>query len=116
MARHNRLGQGVDQYGFRYTIGYPPDWLDRVRVTRRLPSGRQSTRTLFRNPARKPRAEATGLMRATITSEEQDLEVAVRFGTGSGRVNEIEVHWQSPARPSDGMDRVSFRLTGFPRV
>ena len=116
MARHNRLGQGVDQYGFKYRISYPPDWLDRVRVTRRLASGRQSTRTLFRNPARRPRGEVSGVVRATITSEEQDLEVAVSFGAGSGRVKEVEVHWQNPAGPADEMDRVSFRLTGFPGV
>lgn len=106
----------MDQYGFKYRISYPPDWLDRIRVTRRLPSGRQSTRTLFRNPARKPLGEVGGLMRTTITSEDQDLEVAVSFGTGSGRVNEIEVHWHNSAGPADEMDRVGFRLTGFPAV
>ena len=116
MARHNRLGHGVDQFGFKYSIHYPPDWLDRIRVTRRLPSGRQSTRTLFRNPARKPLGEVRGLMRTTITSEDQDLEVAVSFGTGSGRVNQIEVHWQNSAGLVDEMDRISFRLTGFPAV
>lgn len=55
-------------------------------------------------------------MRTTITSEDQDLEVAVSFGTGSGCVNEIEVHWHNSAGPADEMDRVSFRLTGFPAV
>ncbi len=116
MARHNRLGHGVDQFGFKYSISYPPDWLDRIRVTRRLPSGRQSTRTLFRNPARKPLGEIGGFTRTTITSGDQDLEVAVSFGTGRGRVNEIEVHWHSSADPPNATDRVSFRLTGFPAV
>ena len=104
----------MDQYGWQYRISYPPDWLDRIRVTRRLPSGRQSTRTLFRNPARKPLGEVSGVMRTTITSEEQGLEVMVSFGTGSGRVNEVVVEWQNSAGPADGMDRVRFRLTGFP--
>lgn len=116
MARHNRQGRGVDQYGLQYRISYPPDWLDRIRVTRRLPSGRQSTRTLFRNPARKPVGEVSSVVRTTITSEEQGLEVTVSFGTGYGRVNEVEVQWQDPAGPPDQMDRVSFRLTGFPPV
>ena len=116
MSRHNRDATGTDQLGFRYRISYPPDWLDRIRVTRRLPSGRQSTRTLFRNPARKPLGEVGGLTRTTISSEDQDLEVAVSFGTGSGRVNEIEVHWQNSAGLVDEMDRISFRLTGFPAV
>ena len=113
MARHNRQGRGVDQYGHAYRISYPPDWLDRIRVTRRLPSGRQSTRTLFVNPARKPQGDARGLIRTTIESAEQGLEVAVAFRTASGRVNEIEVHWQDASGPADGMGQVSFRLTGF---
>ena len=116
MARHNRQGQGVDQYGFTYRISYPPDWLDRMRITRRLPSGRQSTRTLFRNPARKPQAAVRGLIRTTIESADQDLEITVSFRAGSGRVNEIEVHWQDPVGHADEMDRISFRLTGFPPV
>ncbi|MXW17689.1 MAG: hypothetical protein F4123_04305 [Gemmatimonadetes bacterium] len=116
MARHNRLGQGVDQYGFTYRINYPPDWLDRIRITRRLPSGRQSTRTLFRNPARKPQGDVGGLIRVTIESAEQGLEVGVSFRAPSGRVNEIEVHWQDAAGPPGETDRVSFRLTGFHTV
>ena len=111
----------MDQDGFGYRISYPPDWLDRIRVTRRLPSGRQSTRTLFRNPARKPQAGAKGLTRMGLTrikieSAEQGLEVAISFSGGAGHVNEIEVHWQNSASPPDEMDRVSFRLTGFPSV
>ena len=49
MARHNRDGRGSDQRGFDYEIGYQPDWLQQVKVTRNLESGRQSTKTLFRN-------------------------------------------------------------------
>ena len=114
MARHNREGRGVDQYGFSYRISYPPDWLDRIRVTRRLPSGRQSTRTLFTNPARRPREVVTGLIRTTIESAEQGLEVAVSFRAAAGRVDEIEVHWQDNAGAPHEVDLVSFRLTGFP--
>ncbi|MDX1645629.1 MAG: hypothetical protein R3304_00690, partial [Longimicrobiales bacterium] len=50
MARHNREGSGADQRGFEYDVSYQPDWLKLVKVTRQLESGRQSTKTLFKNP------------------------------------------------------------------
>ncbi|NIP13532.1 MAG: hypothetical protein GWN02_28120, partial [Gemmatimonadetes bacterium] len=50
MARHNRDGQGSDQRDCEYAISYQPDWLRQVKVTRLLPTGRQSTKTLFTNP------------------------------------------------------------------
>ena len=51
MARHNRDGYGADQRGYAYGVSYQPDWLRHVKVTRVLQTGRQSTKTLFRNPA-----------------------------------------------------------------
>ena len=50
MGRHNREGKGADQLGYKYQVNYQPDWLRLVKVTRTLDSGRQSTKTLFRNP------------------------------------------------------------------
>ena len=61
MARHNRDGEGVDQRGHGYVVSYQPDWLRLVKVTRDLESGRQSTKTLFRNPAETRFAWRTGL-------------------------------------------------------
>ncbi|MXV95128.1 MAG: hypothetical protein F4Z92_04505, partial [Gemmatimonadetes bacterium] len=75
MARHNRNATGVDQRGFLYRINYPPDWLERVRVTRNLPSGRQSTRTIFRNPLRNPEVDPGDLIRVRLESPEQDMVV-----------------------------------------
>jgi hypothetical protein len=58
MARHNRESRGTDQRGILWNIGYHPDWLSRVKISRPLGSGRRrSSLTLFRNPKR--RAEAT---------------------------------------------------------
>jgi hypothetical protein len=57
VARHNREGVGADQRGYEYGVSYQPDWLKLVKVTRQLESGRQSTKTLFRNPANEPEAE-----------------------------------------------------------
>lgn len=78
MARHNREGRGEDQRGTRYDIGYQPDWLRQVKVTRDLESGRQSTKTLFRNPESSPQ-DPGARVRTHITSEELgiDLEVAL---------------------------------------
>ena len=52
MSRHNRDARGVDQLGTLWRISYQPDWLEQVKVTRTLENGRQSTKTLFRNPER----------------------------------------------------------------
>ena len=73
MSRHNRDGTGIDQRGYHYRISYPPDWLDRIRVTRRLASGRKSTRTLFRNPVRIPEVGAGGLQRAMELARTGDI-------------------------------------------
>lgn len=114
MARHNREGRGVDQCGFSYRISYQPDWLDRIRVTRRLPSGRQSTRTLFRNPGRRPIADAGELVRTRIESAAQGLAIEMSFRTASGPVGEIELDWQGKAEPVHKADRVRFKLTALP--
>lgn len=114
MARHNRVGRGVDQCGFSYRISYQPDWLDRIRVTRRLPSGRQSTRTIFRNPAGKPGGDAGDLVRTRIESPAQGMVVEVSLRTASGPVGEVEIHWQGNGRPAHESDQVRFRLTAFP--
>lgn len=50
MARHNREGRGEDQKGRQYRVAYQPDWLRQAKVTRDLDNGRQSTKTLVRNP------------------------------------------------------------------
>lgn len=108
MARHNRWDAGEDQCGFRYRISYPPDWLDRIRVTRRLPGGRQSTKTLFKNPSRAPGVEAGRRVRARIESPEQDLEIEVSLGPDRSHVGELSVEWRGP-----GAERVAFAFQAF---
>ncbi len=78
MARHNREGHGSDQCGFEYTISYQPDWLKQVKVSRLLPTGRQSTKTLFA-PADAPERKPGRQVRTEIRSESQGLffEVAI---------------------------------------
>ncbi|MDQ3556057.1 MAG: hypothetical protein M3409_04675 [Gemmatimonadota bacterium] len=76
MARHNREGRGEDQRGTGYVVGYQPDWFRQIKVTRDLESGRQSTKTLFRNPE-PPQANPGTRVRTQIASDELGLELEV---------------------------------------
>ena len=90
MARHNRDARGTDQRGFDYEISYQPDWLRLIKVTRSLESGRQSTKTLIRNPARPEQAPGRSV-RTRITSPEQQLDIAVEINDPRGVVKRIVV-------------------------
>lgn len=76
MARHNREGRGQDQRGTTYVVGYQPDWFRQIKVTRDLETGRQSTKTLFRNPE-PPQANPGTRVRTQIASEELKLHLEV---------------------------------------
>lgn len=109
MARHNREGSGADQRGLEYEIGYQPDWLKRVKVTRQLETGRQSTMTLFRNPASGPEAQPGDRIRTQISSPEQalDIEVAVN----DPRASVLRIHVVCEVPDADGrMEEVEFTL------
>ena len=90
MGRHNREARGADQRGFDYEISYQPDWLRLIKVTRTLESGRQSTKTLFRNPT--PREQPPGpKVRTRITSAEQSLDVEVDIDDPHGVVKRVVI-------------------------
>ena len=91
MARHNREGFGADQRGFAYEVNYQPDWLRHVKVTRVLPSGRQSTKTLFRNPADRQEASPGERVRTRILSPDQGLDFEVAVTDLKGAVARIRV-------------------------
>ena len=76
MARHNREGRGEDQRGRSYRIGYQPDWFRLVKVTRGLGTGRQSTKTLLRNPD-PPAREPGRRVRTRITAAELGIDFVV---------------------------------------
>jgi hypothetical protein len=88
MARHNRDARGSDQRGFDYEISFQPDWLRLIKVTRTLESGRQSTKTLFRNPGA-PEQSAGPRVRTHITSREQQLDIEVDVNDPHGFVKRI---------------------------
>jgi hypothetical protein len=91
MARHNREGQGIDQCGFAYRVSFQPDWLKHVKVTRTLETGRQSTKTLFRNPAGQREGEPGEKVRTRIASREQGLDFEVAVNDPRGAVIRVRV-------------------------
>lgn len=107
MARHNRDGHGSDQRGLDYRISYQPDWLHQVKVTRNLESGRQSTKTLFRNPAGREQSPGSKV-RTRIVSPEQSLEFEIAVHDPRGVIKRIIVETVPPGQgPEEG---VSFSL------
>ncbi len=94
MARHNREGAGADQRGFEYGVSYQPDWLKLVKVTRQLESGRQSTKTLFRNPAVGPEAEPGERIRTRIMSADQSLDFEVALTDPRSAVTRVRISYE----------------------
>jgi len=95
VARHNRDGAGADQRGFEYDVSYQPDWLKLVKVTRQLETGRQSTKTLFRNPA-DPEAEPGDRIRTRITSTDQSLDFEIALTDPRAAVKRVRIAYEVP--------------------
>jgi hypothetical protein len=93
MARHNRDGHGADQRGYEYGINFQPDWLRLVKVTRNLETGRQSTKTLFKNPAETAEAEPGDKVRTRILSPDQGLDFEVAIDDPHAAVTRIRVSY-----------------------
>lgn len=90
MARHNKVGRGTDQHGAEYQVSYQPDWLHQVKVTRTLANGRQSTKTLFRNPEQPGRSPGPRV-RTRITSGEENLDFEIDVSDPAGIITRIVV-------------------------
>lgn len=99
MARHNRVGRGTDQRGSDYAISYQPDWLEQVKVTRTLENGRQSTKTLFRNPERTGRRPGPKV-RTRIVSRNENLDIEIGVSDPTGVITRIIVETSRPDRSS----------------
>ncbi len=105
MPRHNRTGKGVDQRGQEYEIGYQPDWLRRVKVTRKLKSGRQSTMQLFRNPNGHREASPGDKIRTSVSSVAEDVDFEIVLSDPDARVTRITVTYELPAPQKPGSRR-----------
>ncbi len=101
MARHNREGEGTDQHDVRYEISYQPDWLRQIKISKTLSGGRQSTKTLFRNPATSAEHPPGDRVRTRVTSADGnvDLEITV---SDPHRVEQIVITARAPDRRRGG--------------
>ena len=113
MARHNREGHGADQRGFEYGVNYQPDWLKQVKVTRQLETGRQSTKTLFRNPEQ-AEVEPGDRIRTRIVSHDQRLDFEVALTDPKSAVRRIRVAYTLPTGDGIREEEVEFTLEAEP--
>ena len=113
MARHNRDGHGIDQRGYQYVMGYQPDWLRHVKVTRDLETGRQSTKTLYKNPADIREAEPGDRVRTRVTSKEQGLDFEVTIADPNRAVTRIRVAFELPGHDGRREEEIEFTLEGL---
>jgi hypothetical protein len=109
MARHNREARGEDQHGHEYRIEYQPDWLHHVKVTRDLDSGRQSTKTLFRNTEQTTQ-DPGPKVRTRIVSPDLGLDLHITINDEKGCARRISVDAVIPSGPEQG-EVVGFVLT-----
>jgi hypothetical protein len=103
MARHNREGKGEDQLGRTYAVSYQPDWFYQVKVTRDLESGRQSTKTLFRN-TEAPQGDPGPRVRTRIQSEELGVDFEITIEDPNGIVRRITVETVAPRGPDENQN------------
>lgn len=109
MARHNRHGEGTDQHGARYKISYQPDWLRQIKISRTLAgSSRQSTKTLFRNPASCAERPPGDRIRIGVTSEDEKLDFEIVIDDDSNRVDQVVI----TSRSGDGKGDITFTIDG----
>ena len=109
MGRHNREGKGADQLGHKYQVNYQPNWLRLVKVTRTLDSGRQSTKTLFRNPTHHRREEPSEKVRSRNVSPGQGRDMEVVVSDPHGSVYRVQVTCMVPTADGDS-EKVVYTL------
>lgn len=110
MARHNREARGVDQRGELWIIGYQPDWLSRVKISRRLPRGRRRSRlTIFRNPARQAQAKPGKVVRTRVSAADGSAEFTVALEDRMDIVDSIIVVTRRGKRKKE---KIEFVLQG----
>ena len=114
MARHNREGHGADQRGFEYSVNFQPDWLKQVKVTRQLETGRQSTKTLFRNPQDRSEGEPGDRVRTRVVSTDQRLDFELSLSDPRAAVRRIRISYSLPSPDGARDEEVEFTLEAEP--
>lgn len=109
MARHNRDAKGVDQHGDLWHLSYHPDWMRRVKISRRLPDrSRRSTVTLFKNEAERARAEPAKVVRTRVRAADGSTEFEISLEDRTGSVESVVV--VTRRNRGDREERVEFVL------
>lgn len=109
MARHNRETRATDQHGLLWNIGYQPDWLSRVKISRLLPDGRRrSSLTLFRNPQRRAEGEPGRVVRTDIRAVDGTARFRISLEDPDGIVASVEV--VTHRKRGRKTEKVKFRL------
>jgi hypothetical protein len=107
MARHNRVVRGSDQRGESYEVSYQPDWLRLIKVTRTLESGRQSTKTLYKNPTKREQSPGQRV-RTKVSCREQRVEFEIELSDPQNVVRRIIVE----TAPAGGEEPLVFTIDG----
>jgi len=82
-----------------------------VKVTRSLDSGRQSTKTLYRNPVSRRKSRPGRRVRTAIRSRDQRLDVEIAVLDPRRRVKRIRVSCEIPG--DDGStEEIEFTVEG----
>lgn len=111
MARHNREGRGLDQYGDLWIVSYQPDWLRWVKISRELPDGRRrSTLTLFRNPQRRAKDRPGRVVRTQVRAADGSAAFQVSLEDRKELVRRIVVEVDKPRGKRE--ERIRFILEG----
>lgn len=108
MARHHREGTGTDQRGYEYVIHYQPDWFRKVRVSRLLENGRQSTATLFQNPEARPAGRPGPHAKTRILSPEQGIDLEFSVNPDAKHLHRVTLSCRIPTRDGTGVEEISF--------
>ena len=114
MARHNREARAIDQRGVLWNIGFQPDWLSRIKISRLLPGGRRrSSLTLFRNPQRRAEAPPGRVVRTDIRAVDGSMSFRISVEDPDDVIESITV----VTRKRSGGEAVKFFLEArLPRV
>lgn len=109
MARHNRDAKGVDQHGELWHLSYHPDWMRRVKISRKLPDrSRRSMVTLFKNDAERAQAEPAKVVRTRVRAADGSTNFEISLEDRAGTVESIVV--VTRRRRGDREERLEFVL------
>lgn len=109
MARHNCEARGTDQRGVLWNIGYQPDWLSRIKISRPLPADRRrSSLTIFRNPKRRAETTPGKVVRTDIRAVDDSVRFRVSIEDPGDIVESIIVVTRQ--RRGKRSEKVSFVL------